>query len=91
MNGESRNRSGGPVPPRWLKCPRKSDFIGQKFLVFKTPLDESFDDKVPAQYRFHPTMILEYMKMQRVGAFIRILRLHICSCLPTAILKPNQA
>ena len=49
----AHNRGPGPIPPRWLSCPRKSvQLIGKKFLAFKTPLDEKYDDQVPMQYRF---------------------------------------
>lgn len=50
----------GPLPKRWLKCPRKATtLIAHKFLAFKTPLSERFDGQLEMQYRFPPSMILE--------------------------------
>ena len=57
----------GPRPPGWLKCPRKSaDLIGGKFLAFKTPLSDRFDDQVPVEYRFTPSMLISSMKSYKV-------------------------
>lgn len=37
MSFNSNNKSGpGPIPKRWLKCPRRSDtFVMQRFMVTK--------------------------------------------------------
>lgn len=57
----------GPRPPGWLKCPRKSvELIGGKFLAFKTPLSQRFDDQVPPEYRFTPSMLFNTMKSYKV-------------------------
>ena len=65
MNGQRRNP--GPIPPRWLNCPRKSlALIGGKFLAFKTPLDSKYDDQVPAQYRFPSQMLFDSMRAYKV-------------------------
>ncbi|KAK3858414.1 hypothetical protein Pcinc_035397 [Petrolisthes cinctipes] len=57
----------GPVPPRWLMCPRKSNhLVGNKFLVFKTPLNSKFDDQVPPEHRFSPQMLFASMKSYKV-------------------------
>lgn len=57
----------GPIPPRWLKCPRKStDLIGNRFLAFKTPLDDKYDDQIEVQYRFDPRMLFNSMKAYKV-------------------------
>lgn len=62
-----RHRGGGPVPERWLDCPRKSNIlIVDKFLAMKTPLGPHFDDKVPEANRFHPSMIFAWAKAQKV-------------------------
>lgn len=69
MNGPSSHsgRHPGPIPPRWLKCPRKStELIGGKFLALKTPLDTRFDAQVPTEYRFPPSMIFNSMKGYKV-------------------------
>uniref|UniRef100_A0A1B0CAF0 mRNA capping enzyme C-terminal domain-containing protein n=1 Tax=Lutzomyia longipalpis TaxID=7200 RepID=A0A1B0CAF0_LUTLO len=48
----------GPVPERWIECPRKSDgFIANKFMAFKTPLDERFDAAIPVEATFTPELI----------------------------------
>lgn len=66
-NGGGRSRRPGPVPERWLKCPRKAvDLVQGKFLVFKTPLDERFNDQVPEQYRFHVDFVFSSMKSYKV-------------------------
>lgn len=60
----SEHRGPGPIPNRWLHCPRKSDsFIADKFLAFKTPLSERFHIQMPAECQFHPEMLFDYMKM----------------------------
>lgn len=57
----------GPIPPRWLKCPRKSaSLIGSRFLAFKTPLDEKYDDQVAVENRFTPNMLFNAMKAYKV-------------------------
>ena len=66
MNGPRRNP--GPIPPRWLNCPRKSlALIGGKFLAFKTPLDSKYDDQVPAQNRFPSKMLFDSMRAYKVS------------------------
>ncbi|XP_047506957.1 mRNA-capping enzyme [Pieris napi] len=61
------NRDPGPLPSRWLHCPRKSsEIIAEKFLAFKTPLGSEFNDKVPENNRFTPSMLFDYMKGLRM-------------------------
>eukprot|EP00095_Tigriopus_kingsejongensis_P004298 maker-scaffold346_size200932-snap-gene-0.7 protein:Tk04298 transcript:maker-scaffold346_size200932-snap-gene-0.7-mRNA-1 annotation:"hypothetical protein CAPTEDRAFT_167250" len=61
------HRDPGPPPPRWLHCPRKShELIASKFLAFKTPLDQKFDDQIEPQFRFPPTMIMSSMRSYKV-------------------------
>lgn len=56
-------RDPGPVPDRWLNCPRKaSGLLAGKFLAFKTPLGPQFNEKVPEANRFTPAMLFNYMK-----------------------------
>ena len=63
----AHNRGPGPIPPRWLQCPRKSvELIGKKFLAFKTPLDTKYDDQVPMQYRFPSKMLFDSMRGYKV-------------------------
>lgn len=57
----------GPIPNRWLHCPRKSEqFIAEKFIAFKTPLSDKFKDQVPLDCSWPPEMIFGYMKMLKV-------------------------
>jgi len=52
-NGNHKQDSSQlPLPPRWLKCPRKGLPIIDKFIPFKTPLDSKYDDQVPEEDRF---------------------------------------
>ncbi|XP_044742570.1 mRNA-capping enzyme [Chrysoperla carnea] len=70
MNNSSSNP--GPVPPRWLHCPRKSSgLIADKFLAFKTPLSERFDKDVPPECRFPPKMIFQTKQFKaKLGLWI---------------------
>lgn len=66
MNKSQKNP--GPVPPRWLHCPRKSDgLIVNKFMVMKTPLSSNFDDQVPPECRFTPKMVFANCKLKKVN------------------------
>ncbi|RVE54673.1 hypothetical protein evm_000794 [Chilo suppressalis] len=61
------HRDSGPIPNRWLKCPRKATgLVAGKFLAFKTPLGSQFNDKVPEENRFTPSMLFVYMKALKV-------------------------
>lgn len=63
MNGHNK----GPIPKRWLRCPRKAQhLILGKFLAFKTPLDRSYNNQVPVEYRFNPTMLFDACKTNKV-------------------------
>lgn len=67
MNGERQ----GPIPNRWLRCPRRAkELIIDKFIAFKTPLDDSYDDQVPLEYRFYPSMIFDVCKIKNVSNLI---------------------
>ena len=72
--GAEGNSGGpGPIPNRWLHCPRKSSkFIGDKFLAFKTPLDSKFDSQVAEEFLFHPEMVFSAVKntKQKLGLWI---------------------
>ena len=57
----------GPIPQRWLHCPRKAfSVIGDKFLAFKTPLDSKFDNQVDDEYIFHPEMVFASAKIMKL-------------------------
>ena len=65
----------GPIPPRWLKCPRKSDgLIGGRFLATKAPLDSKFDDQIPPECQFTPQMLISSLSSYKVkiGMFFLI-------------------
>lgn len=56
-------RGPGPIPNRWLYCPRKSNFvICEKFLAFKTPLSDRFESQMPLECIFTPEMLFSYVK-----------------------------
>ncbi|XP_030752482.1 mRNA-capping enzyme [Sitophilus oryzae] len=60
-------RGPGPVPNRWLHCPRKAnELIMAKFMAFKTPLSADFDTQVPPDCRFHPKMFFDICKMKKI-------------------------
>ncbi|XP_004536441.1 mRNA-capping enzyme [Ceratitis capitata] len=66
----SRNSKGGPgpIPNRWLHCPRKSEvIIAERFLAFKTPLSRAFDDQMPQECLFPPEMIFGYCKTTKMS------------------------
>lgn len=66
MSGRRGFENGG-VPPRWLKCPRKSTgLVANNFLVFKTPLSSRYDDYVPPVDRFPPSMLIQSAKVYKV-------------------------
>lgn len=61
------NESRGPVPPRWLHCPRKAmRLIQGKFLAFKTPLSSTYDNQVPEECRFNVDMFFANLKSQKL-------------------------
>ncbi|XP_015787487.1 mRNA-capping enzyme [Tetranychus urticae] len=55
------------LPPRWLKCPRRSDLIADKFVAIKTPLDDNYKDLMnPGQF-WTPEMALRSFKTDNVN------------------------
>lgn len=63
-------RSPGPIPNRWLRCPRKSaSLIVNKFIAFKTPLSEKYNEQVPAEFRFPPKMLFQLCKSKKVRTY----------------------
>ena len=61
---------GGPIPPRWLHCPRKANQLIDKFLAFKTPLSSAFN--VPQECTFTVKMLFSTVKSQKqkIGLWI---------------------
>lgn len=61
------SRGPGPIPNRWLYCPRKSEsLIADKFLAFKTPLKDAFESQMPIECCFTPEMLFQVMKTYKV-------------------------
>ena len=54
-----------PLPPRWLKCPRKGQPI-DRFIPFKTPLDSKYDDQVPEEDRFTVDLLVASLAARKV-------------------------
>ncbi|KAK2156753.1 hypothetical protein LSH36_206g04070 [Paralvinella palmiformis] len=61
MASTSSNKNYLAVPPRWLHCPRKG-----KFMPFKTPLDNKYNDQVPEECRFDIHMFFHILKNYKV-------------------------
>ncbi|CAF1324113.1 unnamed protein product [Adineta steineri] len=53
------------LPPRWLECPRKSTIIADKFIAFKTPLDNRYDDKIAIHQKWTCSMLITAAKTER--------------------------
>lgn len=64
MSKEKTNKLG--PPPRWLHCPRKGQLIVDKFVPFKTPLDDKYNDDVPEACRFNLDMLLASLKGAKI-------------------------
>ncbi|XP_046648478.1 mRNA-capping enzyme-like isoform X2 [Daphnia pulicaria] len=63
----------GPIPQRWLHCPRKAfSTVGGTFLAFKTPLDARYENQVDDEYTFHPEMVFSSVKnmKMKIGLWI---------------------
>lgn len=70
----------GPIPDRWLDCPRISNsLIADKFLAFKTPLSARFSPKMEPKYHFPPDMVFSYIKMEKVNHIDDFVLLQIIS------------
>ncbi|KAG9347413.1 hypothetical protein JZ751_004980 [Albula glossodonta] len=54
------------APPRWRNCPRRGQPVAGKFLPMKTMLGPKYDDSVPEECRFHPSMLSNYLKSLKV-------------------------
>lgn len=64
----SNDNGPGPIPKRWLLCPRTSEsLITDKFLAFKTPLNQRFSSQIPIENQFQPEMVFSLMKMYKVS------------------------
>jgi len=85
-----RERGSGPLPNRWLYCPRKSDsIIAERFLAFKTPLSQSFQDKMPIECTFRPEMLFDYCKTLKVCIW-NVICDDMCSCQPASLPIPSS-
>ncbi len=66
----SRHLGPGPIPDRWLYCPRNANsFVAEKFLAFKTPLSDRFTTQMPMECQFLPEMVFSYAKMFKVKIY----------------------
>lgn len=66
--GGNQHDGPGPIPDRWLLCPRISTaFVANRFLAFKTPLNARFSPQILPQYHFQPDMVFSYMKTEKVN------------------------
>ncbi|XP_048387730.1 mRNA-capping enzyme isoform X1 [Stegostoma tigrinum] len=59
--------SNSAIPPRWLNCPRRGQPVAGKFLPLKTMLGARYDDQVPEENRFHPSMLSNYLRSLKVN------------------------
>ncbi|GFY58209.1 mRNA-capping enzyme [Trichonephila inaurata madagascariensis] len=66
MGDRKRGRKDLGPPPRWLYCPRKGALIVDKFIAFKTPLDDSYNSQVPEECTFTPAMLVSLLQSQKV-------------------------
>ncbi|XP_034935674.1 mRNA-capping enzyme-like [Chelonus insularis] len=67
MSNRSSEGGKGMIPSRWLSCPRKCiGLINNKFLAFKTPLSDEFNDQVSEECRFSVNMLFASLKCQRL-------------------------
>ncbi|CAF3676509.1 unnamed protein product [Rotaria socialis] len=53
------------LPPRWLDCPRKSSIIANKFIAFKTPLDDRYKEKISSYQLWTCPMLLDSVKREQ--------------------------
>lgn len=66
-NGHSDD-GPGPIPDRWLLCPRNAtEFIAQRFLAFKTPLGSRYSSQMSPEHHFPPSMVFSFMKIEKVS------------------------
>lgn len=61
----SNKKTLGP-PPRWIDCPRKGQLIDHKFLPFKTPLDQRYDDLIPEYSCFTLDLLFNTLKSMKL-------------------------
>ncbi|RDD38378.1 mRNA-capping enzyme [Trichoplax sp. H2] len=56
-----------PIPPRWLKCPRRGNVVAGKFLPFKVPLDSRYNDQIPIEDRFDINMLFQFTNAYKIN------------------------
>uniref|UniRef100_A0A1B0DMK0 mRNA-capping enzyme n=1 Tax=Phlebotomus papatasi TaxID=29031 RepID=A0A1B0DMK0_PHLPP len=53
------------IPKSWFRCPRKArDFVVDRFLAFKLPVDERYDDNISIDQKFSPEMVIQAVEMR---------------------------
>ncbi|CAF3573388.1 unnamed protein product [Rotaria sp. Silwood1] len=64
-SSNSRTFDPTALPPRWLDCPRKSTIIADKFIAFKTPLDDRYKEKIGVGQRWTCSMLVDSVKREQ--------------------------
>jgi len=55
------------VPSNWINCPSIATLsVANSFVTFKTPLDNTFNDKIAVMERFNPQMVFRHMASYQV-------------------------
>lgn len=63
MSYHHNQKGPGPIPNRWLYCPRSADsLVAERFLPFKTPLSTKFNASMPLECQFEPDMVFSIAK-----------------------------
>ncbi|UJR26354.1 hypothetical protein I4U23_007687 [Adineta vaga] len=50
------------IPARWIDCPRKSAIIAEKFIAFKTPLDDRYKNSIEKGKHWTCQMLIKNIK-----------------------------
>lgn len=57
----------GQIPHGWINCPQESlELIADRFMVFKTPLDKRYNNRIITGKRFHIETIFLSMFKKKV-------------------------
>ncbi|UJR22696.1 hypothetical protein I4U23_025732 [Adineta vaga] len=64
-SSNSRTFDPTALPPRWLDCPRKSTIIAERFIAFKTPLDDRYKEKIPPIHKWTCSMLISGFKSEQ--------------------------
>jgi len=64
-SSNSRGFYATSIPAGWLDCPRKSTIISDKFIAFKTPLDDRYKEKIGISQRWTCTILINSFKSEK--------------------------